>query len=287
MLTQQLLNGIILGGVYALISVGLTMSLGIMNISNFAHGTIYMLGGYCMYFLSTALNLPFFLAVGSTIIGIGLVGIVIERLVFRPIYEGPPLNSLLVSLGLLIFLENGALLLWGSETLSVPAPYGNDVISIFSASCTVQRILVLIASLVLIALLYVFLNFTQLGKAIIATSQNPRGAAVVGIDLSKIYMLTFAISCGLAAAGGSLLAPLFYVYPTMGDMPLLKSFVVVVLGGMGNVQGAVAGGFIIGIAESLGGAYISSDYKSVFSFIILIAVLMVRPQGIFGGRGKQ
>ena len=98
MLTQQLLNGIILGGVYALISVGLTMSLGIMNISNFAHGTIYMLGGYCMYFLSTALNLPFFLAVGSTIIGIGLVGIVIERLVFRPIYEGPPLNSLLVSL---------------------------------------------------------------------------------------------------------------------------------------------------------------------------------------------
>lgn len=282
MFFQQLLNGLILGGAYALISVGLTMSFGIMNITNFAHGTIYMLGGYAMYFFSTAMNLPFFLSVVLSILIVGFLGIALERIVFKPVYKGPELNSLLISLGLLIFIENTALLLWGSEVISVKAPYNEITLSIFSASITMQRIIVLISSLIIICILYVFLNFTKFGKAIVATAQNPKGASLVGIDIPKIYMSTFAISSGLAAAGGALLAPLFYVYPTMGSMPLLKAFVVVVLGGMGNVQGAVVGGFLVGIAESLGGAYISSDYKNAFAFIILISVLLIRPQGIFG-----
>jgi len=283
---QQLLNGLILGGAYALISVGLTMSFGIMNITNFAHGTIYMLGGYAMYFLGSVFHLPFFVSVALSIVIVGLLGIIFERIVFKPTYEAPELNSLLISLGLLIVLENTALLLWGSETLSVIAPYNNIQITIFSASVTLQRVIILISSVFLICLLYAFLNLTRFGKAIVATAQDPKGASLVGIDIPKVYMSTFAISAGLAAAGGALLAPLFYVYPTMGSMPLLIAFVVVVVGGMGNVQGAVVGGFLIGIVESLGGAYISSDYKNAFAFIILIGVLLIRPQGLFGRSTK-
>jgi len=284
---QQLANGLIVGSAYALIAVGLTMSFGIMNFSNFAHGTIYMLGGYAMYFFSMFFGLPFFLSVALSMLTIGLLGIVIDRVVFKQVYGGPHLLDILISLGLLIFLENLALILWGSETLAVKAPYNDIVLSLFSASFTLQRLIVLVASLILIAALYLFLNHSKMGKAIVATSQNSRGASLVGIDLTKVYMLTFAISSALAAAGGALLSPLFYVFPTMGSMPLIKAFVVVVLGGMGNVQGAVVGGFIVGIVESLGGGYISSDYKNAFPFIILIGVLLIRPQGIFGRRTNQ
>jgi branched-chain amino acid transport system permease protein len=283
---QQLVNGLILGGAYALISVGMTMIFGIMNISNFAHGTIYMLGGYCVYFFSMAFGVPFFLAVALSILAVGVAGIAMERIVFKPVYGGPVLNDLLISLGLAVFLENGALLLWGSTSLSVKTPYTDVIIRIFSASVTLQRIIVLVASIVLIGALYGFLNSTRFGKAIVATSQNPRGAALVGVDLSQVYMATMTISSGLAAAAGALLAPIFYVFPTMGSTPLLKAFVIVVLGGMGNVQGAVVGGFLVGIAESLGGAYISSAYKNVFAFIILIGVLLIRPQGLFGRSEK-
>lgn len=287
MFLQQLINGLVLGGAYSLISVGLTMSFGIMNITNFAHGTIYMLGGYAMYFLSTVLDLPFFIAVALAVMMVGLLGIVFERVVFKRIYEGPEINSLLISLGLLIFLENTALFLWGSEVVSVKAPFNDTMVSVFSAKITLQRIVVLISSFLIIAMLYYFLNFSKYGKSIVATAQDPKGAALVGIDIPRIYMSTFGISAGLAAAGGALLAPLFYVFPTMGSMPLLKAFVVVVLGGMGNVQGAVVGGFLVGIVESLGGAYISSDYKNAFAFVILIVVLLIRPQGIFGRNTKQ
>ncbi len=286
MFFQQLVNGLILGGAYALISVGMTMIFGIMNISNFAHGTIYMLGGYCVYFFSMAFGVPFFLAVALSILAVGVAGIAMERIVFKPVYGGPVLNDLLISLGLAVFLENGALLLWGSTSLNVKTPYTDVIIRIFSASVTLQRIIVLVASIVLIGALYGFLNSTRFGKAIVATSQNPRGAALVGVDLSRVYMATMAISSGLAAAAGALLAPIFYVFPTMGSTPLLKAFVIVVLGGMGNVQGAVVGGFLVGIAESLGGAYISSAYKNVFAFIILIGVLLIRPQGLFGRSEK-
>jgi branched-chain amino acid transport system permease protein len=279
---QQLVNGIILGSAYGLIAIGLTMVFGIMNVSNFAYGTIYMLGGYFMYLLSMLSGLPFFLAIAGSMIAVGVLGIAMERIVFRPVYEAPHLNSLLVSLGLLIFLENVVLVLCGPKTLSVKGPYTEVILSLFSISVTLQRVVILAASIVLISAFYIFLNFTLTGKSMMATAQNPRGASLVGISPSKVYVTTFAISSTLAAAGGALLSPIFYVYPTMGNTPLIKAFVVVVLGGMGNVHGAVIGGFIVGIAESLGAAYISSDYKSAYSLIILIVVLLTRSQGLFG-----
>lgn len=282
MFLQQLANGLIIGGAYALIAIGLTMSFGVMKFSNFAHGTLYMLGGYCVYFYCVYLSLPFFISVALSMATIGLFGILLERIVFKPVIGGPHLLDVLMSLGLLIFLENMAFLLFGAKTLGVNVSYNNTIVSFFSISLTLQRLIVLIASLVLLVALYCFLNLTRTGKSMVATSQNPRGAALVGIELSKVYMLTFGISSALAAAGGALLAPIFYVYPTMGSMPLIKAFVVVVLGGMGSVQGAVVAGFIVGVVESLGGAYISSDYKNAFPFIIFVVVLLTMPRGLFG-----
>jgi branched-chain amino acid transport system permease protein len=279
---QQLANGIIIGSGYALIAIGLTMAFGIMRFSNFAHGTIYMIGGYSVYFFCMYLNLPFFLSVALSMFAIGLFGILLELVVFKPIIGKGHLLDVFMSLGMLIFLENLAFLLFGAKTLSVDVPYNDIIISFFSISLTLQRLIVLVASCILIVALHLFLDFTNTGKSIVAVSQNPRGAALVGIDLSKVYMLTFAISSALAAGGGALLAPIFYVYPTMGSMPLIKAFVVVVLGGMGNIKGAIAGGFIVGLVESLGGAYISSDYKNIFPFIILIVVLLTMSKGIFG-----
>jgi branched-chain amino acid transport system permease protein len=286
MFFQQLVNGLVLGSAYALIGIGLTMSFGIMNFANFAHGTIYMLGGYCTFFLTMRFGCPFFIALALSMLSIGLIGIVIERLLFRQVYGGPHLRDMLISLGLLIFLENGAMLLWGSSTLNVKTAYTDIIISFLSISVTLQRVIVFLASIILIALLYSFLNFNRIGKAIVATAQNSKGASLVGIELSSIYMLTFAISSALAAAAGGLLGPIFYVYPTMGSIPLIKAFVVVILGGLGNVQGAVAAGFIVGVVESLCAAYISSDYKNVFVFILLVLILLTKPQGLFGRIGK-
>lgn len=282
MLLQQIGNGIILGSAYGLISIGLTIVFGIMNVSNFAYGTIYMLGGYFMFLFAMVLKAPFFLAVALSIVGVGIVAVAIERTVFRPVYAAPHLNSLLVSLGLLIFMENAVQLVAGPDSLMVKGPYTDTILSIFSFSVTLQRLMIFVVSILIIMSFYLFINFTLFGKAMMATAQNARGACLVGISPKKIYMVTFAISSALAAAGGALLAPIFYVYPTMGNMPLIKAFVVVVLGGMGNVQGAIVGGFIVGIAESLGGAYISSDYKNAFPLLILIAVLLTRSQGLFG-----
>jgi branched-chain amino acid transport system permease protein len=284
MFLQQIMNGLIMGGAYALISVGLTMSFGIMHISNFAHGTILMIGGYAVYFFCMYLGLPYFVGVVLSMVSVGLFGIILERVVFKQVYNAPHMNDMLVSLGLLIVLEGLSLVFFGSETLKVNTPYTSVIINVFSSIATLQRIIVLVASLLLIQALYLFLKYTKTGRSIVATAQNPRGASLVGIDIPRVYMLTFAISSALAAAAGALLSPVFYVYPTMGAMPLLIAFVVVVFGGMGSVQGAVVGGFAIGILESLGGAYISSDYKNCFPFIILIATLLIRPQGLFGNK---
>ena len=161
MFFQQLVNGLVMGGAYALISIGLTMIFGIMNFTNLAHGTIYMLGGYAMYMASTLAGMPFFISVGVAILSVGLLGVVIERVIFKSVYNAPELNSLLISLGLMMFLENMAQLVWGTETLNVASPFGETVIRFLGASLTMQRLVVLITSLVLMVVLYFFLNRTS------------------------------------------------------------------------------------------------------------------------------
>jgi branched-chain amino acid transport system permease protein len=282
---QQMLNGLIIGSVYSLIAIGLTMIFGVMKIANFAHGDFSMAGGYVAVFLMAWLQ-GWIGWVGSVIAAaalVGLMGIITERLVFRPLLtRWTDIDIIMVSIGLFILLENSAQLLFGATPRMLTDPFGGATISIFGASTSVLRIFCFVFSAVTIAILQVFLNRTRMGIAIRATSQSRLAAQLMGVNINRIYTLTFGLGSALAGVGGVLYCTLFAVHPLIGAMPTLKAFIVTILGGMGSIRGAIFGGFILGVAESLGGSYIAMEYKNGIGFFIIILVLLVRPSGLFG-----
>jgi branched-chain amino acid transport system permease protein len=279
---QQVINGLVIGSIYAMVALGLTLIFGILHIGNFAHGQLYMLGAFATYWLVTLWGWNIWPSMLVAMGSMALLGIVLERVVFRPVYSAPHINGLIVALGLFIALENIALILWGGEERTLPSPYATKVITLLSISLTLQRLLVFIISILLIFLLYLFIQRTKMGKAIRAVAQDPEVSRLMGIPIHRISATVFAVSSALAAAAGALVGPIFCVFPAMGVTPILKAFVVIVLGGMGSIPGAIFGGFILGIAESLGAGYLSSEYKDAFAFAALILVLMVKPSGLFG-----
>jgi|MudIll2142460700_1097286.scaffolds.fasta_scaffold45944_2 branched-chain amino acid transport system permease protein len=279
---QQVINGLVIGSIYAMVALGLTLIFGILHIGNFAHGQLYMLGAFATYWLVTLWGWNIWSSMLVAMGSMALLGIVLERVVFRPVYSAPHINGLIVALGLFIALENIALILWGGEERTLPSPYATKVITLLSISLTLQRLLVFIISILLIFLLYLFIQRTKMGKAIRAVAQDPEVSRLMGIPIHRISATVFAVSSALAAAAGALVGPIFCVFPAMGVTPILKAFVVIVLGGMGSIPGAIFGGFILGIAESLGAGYLSSEYKDAFAFAALILVLMVKPSGLFG-----
>jgi branched-chain amino acid transport system permease protein len=211
-----------------------------------------------------------------------LLGMFLERVVFRPVHSAPHINGLIVALGLFIALENIAFILWGGDERTLPSPYATRMVALLGISLTIQRLLVFFVSIALIFLLYLFIQKTKVGKAVRAVAQDPEVARLMGIPIYRISSMVFAVSSALAAAAGALVGPIFCVFPDMGVIPILKAFVVIVLGGMGSIPGAISGGFILGVAESLGAGYISSEYKDAFAFAALILVLMLKPSGLFG-----
>ncbi len=287
---QQVLNGLIVGSVYCLIAIGLTMIFGVMRISNFAHGDFSMLGAYfAIYFV-------LFLSgwagwVGSLVVaavGVGLMGFFVERFLFRPLLtRWTDIDTIMLSIGLFILLENGARLLFGAAPKMISDPFQSKTIHFLFFSTSEIRLICLLFSCIAIFLLQLFLTKTKTGVAIRATSQNRNAAALMGINISYIYSLTFVVGSALAGLGGVLYGTIFAVFPMMGAMPTLKAFAVTILGGMGNVRGAIFGGFILGVAETLGGNYISMQYKNAIGFVIIILVLLIIPQGLFGGREKK
>jgi len=279
---QQVINGLVIGSIYAMVALGLTLIFGILHIGNFAHGQLYMLGAFATYWLVTLWGWNIWSSMLVAMGSMALLGIVLERVVFRPVYSAPHINGLIVALGLFIALENIALILWGGEERTLPSPYATKVITLLSISLTLQRLLVFIISILLIFLLYLFIQRTKMGKAIRAVAQDPEVSRLMGIPIHRISATVFAVSSALAAAAGALVGPISCVFPAMGVTPILKAFVVIVLGGMGSIPGAIFGGFILGIAESLGAGYLSSEYKDAFAFAALILVLMVKPSGLFG-----
>jgi branched-chain amino acid transport system permease protein len=285
---QQIVNGIIIGSVYSLIAIGLTMIFGVMRISNFAHGDYGMVGAYVAVFFMGMIS-SWYGWVGAIVAAaaaVGLLGIITERLVFRPLLtRRTDLDIIMVSIGLFIVLENLSQLFFGATPRMIEDPFNRETVNFSLFSTSVLRLFCLAFSCVAIALLQLFLNRTQTGIAIRATSQNRKVAQLMGIDVSLVYTLTFALGAGMAGIGGVLYGTLFAVYPIMGAIPTLKAFVVTILGGMGSVRGAIFGGFILGIAEALGGSYISMQYKSSIGFFIIILVLLIRPSGLFG-RGE-
>ncbi len=287
---QQVLNGVIVGSVYCLIAIGLTMIFGVMRIANFAHGDFSMLGAYfAIYFIVLVSGWTGW--IGALIIaamGVGLIGLFVEKFLFRPLLtRWTDIDIIMVSIGLFIFLENGARLVFGTAPRMIVDPFQSKGISLIFFSTSMIRLLCFLFSVITIFSLQMFLTKTKMGVAIRATSQNRNAALLMGININFIYSITFAVGSALAGLGGVLYGTIFAVFPMMGAMPTLKAFAITILGGMGNIRGAIFGGFILGIAETLGGNYISMQYKNAIGFIIIILVLLIIPQGLFGGKQKK
>lgn len=281
-LVQQIVNGLVLGSTYTLIALGLTMIYGILGIVNWAHGELYMLGAFAGLYLVSGLKIPFLAALIGAMIIMAAFGMLMERLVFRPLRSAPEMNMIIGSLGISIFLMNAAIVLFSPNPVRFPTEFSNDYLSFWGISITVQRLLVFVISIVLIIGLNYLIKYTSIGKAMRACEQNPDAARLMGIDINRISLITCAIGAALAAAAGTLVGPIFLVSPAMGLAAISKIFAVVILGGMGNVEGAIWASFILGLAESLTAGFLSSYYKDIVTFLILITVLVIKPQGIFG-----
>lgn len=220
-------------------------------------------------------------------VGVGAIGFLVERFLFRPLLtRWTDIDIIMVSIGLFILLENGARLAFGTAPKMIPDPFGSRGIHLLLFSTSLIRLLCFLFSIIAIILLQLFLTRTKMGVAIRATSQNRNAALLMGINISFIYSLTFVVGSALAGVGGVLYGTIFAVFPMMGAMPTLKAFAITILGGMGNIRGAIFGGFILGVAETLGGNYISMQYKNTIGFVIIILVLLLIPKGLFGERQK-
>ncbi|MGQ9537042.1 MAG: branched-chain amino acid ABC transporter permease [Actinomycetota bacterium] len=279
---NQLIIGIQLGSQYVMVALGLTLIFGILDISHFAHGHLYMLGAYFLYVLLVLAKVNYWLALPLCMVALALGGVAVERLVYRPLRDQPHINTFIAAIGLILFLETMVRAIQ-PKALSVPKPI-DRVFSAGGVSMEAQRLIVIVGAALLVVLLHLFIKRTRLGTAIEAVAQNREGAALVGINVNRISLLTFAIATALAAAAAVLMAPLAFIAPEMGGVLILKAFVIVVLGGLGSMQGAIVGGYILGILEAMAIAYFSSTYKDVFAFAVLILILAVRPTGLFRGR---
>ncbi len=280
-LLQHLVNGLVLGGIYALLGIGLTLIFGLMNVVNFAHGEFYTLGAYATFAALALGGVPFLVALGAAIAGGVLAGALTERVLLRPL-RGESIDTvMLVMIGLWIAMQNGELLAWGGVAKSIPHPFPTAPLVLGPLSVAPLRLFVLGAALALIAGAHLLIQRTRLGRAMRATFQDPDTAALMGVRIHHVRTATFALGSGLAAAAGALLGPIFLVYPSMGDLASLKAFSVVILGGLGNIWGATLGGVILGVAEELGAGYVSSGYRDAVGFVIIILVLLFRPSGLF------
>jgi len=278
---QQVMNGIMLGSVYSLVALGLTIIYGILNVPNFAHGSLYMLGAYIAFLLVSSAGLNFWLAMVVSMAGLAVLGMLIERIVFRPLINVPHLNSFIAAIGLIYIIENVALIVWGPDFKRFP-PINAQLYHVFGITVTLHRMIIVVTAIVLIILMQLFIKKTTLGSAIEATAQDRVGAQLVGINVDRIDLVTFGIGTALAAAAGALIGPILLVFPSMGGAVILKAFVIIILGGMGSIPGAILGGFMMGLIESIGGGYITTDYNEVLAFGVLVTVLAIKPTGLFG-----
>jgi branched-chain amino acid transport system permease protein len=298
MLFQQVVNGLALGAVYALIALGYTMVYGILELINFAHGEIYMIGAYLgIIFLAILTAVGFtehhlILSLILVFVGSGLYcaayGLTLERVAYRPLRHANRLSPLISAIGMSIFLQNYVMLAQGSADKVFPHILNPEPILFWGVPIGPLQIFIILTSIILMIGLQLFVRRTRLGKAMRATAQDKRMAGLVGIDVNRVIAITFVIGSILASAAGVMVA-MYYglVNFFIGYVAGIKAFTAAVLGGIGNIPGAMLGGFILGLVESLGASYISSEYKDVFSFLILIAVLILRPGGLLGGKTTE
>jgi len=284
-LTQTLVSGVLLGGVFALVAVGLTLIFGVMKILNFAHGDFLMLGMYFAYFLSVMFGVdPYVSAVAALPLFFAL-GWLIQGWLIRPVLKAPESIQILVTVGLSLFLQNLALFLFSPDFQSLRVRYGSDTATIFGASVSIVRLVASVIAVLASTGLYFFLARTDTGKALRACAEERLGAMAVGIDVERMYKIAFGLGIACVALAGVLMTPFFYISPQVGLPFTLTAFVVVVLGGLGSLPGALIGGVLIGVIESLGEFLLPSpSMKQMATFSVFLLILLLRPQGLMGGK---
>lgn len=281
-LLQIVVNGLLLGGMYAIISVGLTLIFGVIRVANFAHGELLMVGMYAVYLLTNYLGLHPYAAAGPVVVLLFIIGAAIQRFIIQPLMNSAPEIQIFATVGLSTALINLALLVFGADMMSVQAPELREGFDVGPVQIIYANIVMFITAITLVTGLHLFLTRTYMGRGIRATSQNRIAAALMGINVQKVYIVTFGIGTACVGLAAALIAPTYSVSPTIGTYFVLTAFVIVVMGGMGSLFGAFAGAMIIGLVDSLSGFYLSPDLKEVVYFLIFITILVVRPTGLFG-----
>jgi branched-chain amino acid transport system permease protein len=283
---QYLINGLIIGGAYALIGIGLTLVLGIMNVVNFAHGEMYMLGAYFLFTFFTKMGVNFYLAMFLAIAAVMLLGFAYERSILKPLRTRSIETVMLSMIGFSLLIQNIAMLIWTPVPEAIKSPFPLTSYTLAGLYFLPQRIMVIVVAFLLVILTHLLLKKTKIGKAMRATFQDIEAASLMGIKIDRIYSFTFVLGAGLAAAAGTLLGPIFTVHPYIGNLANAKAFVIVIIGGLGSFPGAITAGLLLGVFESLGAGYISSGYQDAIGFILLILILIYRPTGLYGKVGQ-
>lgn len=279
---QVLLSGLLLGGIYACIGTGFSLITGVMRILNFSHGSLVMLGAFVTYWLWKLAGVDPFLSIPVTMLVMFAVGYLLQKFVINSIVRAPTFMTLILTYGLDMVLVTVAMVLWTGDLRSVTTSYAGMAFDVAGLRIPLVRLVAFAAALILTALLYLFISKTRLGRAISATRMDNDAARLVGVNISRVYSITFGIGAAMAGAAGALLTTFTPVSPTMGTSYAVKAFAVCILGGFGNMAGALVGGLLMGVMENVGTLVIGARYQEAISFAILIAVLLIRPLGIMG-----
>jgi branched-chain amino acid transport system permease protein len=279
---QSLMSGILIGGVYALIGIGLTIIFGVMRVINFAHGELLMIGMYLTYFLYAVFHVDPFLSILITIPLMFLYGAFLQKTFVNRILGALPQNQILLTIGLGLIMSNAIMLAFTSDYKILTTSYSSSSVNVMGISISTPLVISFSITAAITVALYWFLLKTDTGQAIRATAQDREAARLMGINVKRMSILAFGLGAALAGTAGALISPTYYIYPQVGSAFTLKAFVITVLGGMGSVVGATLGGILIGVAESVGGVYIGSGWKEVIVFVLFLLVLLFKPSGLFG-----
>jgi len=286
---QLIVNGIVLGSIYVLVALGLTLIFGIVDVVNFAHGEFYMVGAFLAFLVVNTLGVPYLPGIAVAALGAAAFGFITERLLIRPLRRraSPPINYVLVTVGLSTFLTSTVLFMVGPDLRQIPSPYMKQMIHVGGVYLTTHRLLVVIVGAIIVGILIFFVKYTSLGSQMRATAQNFQAATIVGINTDRVFALTFVIGAVLAGIAGALVGAMFVTEPTMGMTIIVKAFIVVIVGGMGSIAGSVVAGLGLGLVETIAGVLMPSEFIDIIGFSIMIIVLLTKPSGIFGIKGGQ
>jgi branched-chain amino acid transport system permease protein len=282
MLGQLVVSGIGQGSIYALVALGMTILFRVTTVVNFAHGELFMFSAFVIYLLLNAFDVPYVLAALAAILALYVLGNLVERVLMRPIRHAPHMALAMMTVALSYLLRGVVRMVWGGDVRSLPPMFTFDPVMLGNVVLAAQDIVTIAATMLLVAAFFVLLQRSRFGKLAQAATDSPRGAALIGLNVSAFHRTMWAVAAAVAAIAGILVAPVTLLYPDMGAQVLVRAFAAMTLGGFGNLGGAVAGGLLMGVLEQLAGGYLSTAMVDIASYIVIIAVLLCRPAGLFG-----